>query len=332
MRDALAIYYFPGMWEWDRSIVQPIFMEAFLKTMRTQREARNTERALGIDEESGWQHLVEIGEDILVRYFEWAESVDRFSPVRVETEFDVLVPDPVRPELALTGEDGEGIHYRGRIEALVVDDEDAYWLITNRVVRDQWEDLDQLLLDAEGLAECWAWETDFVGMRIAGNIYNELRVATEPGEEVRRRSGGLASAVPLESVSMGDPRKASRHRRMYAKAESATGDRVVRTGNQWFQRTQIRRTAEEMSAVGWQLAQEAQDLTSRSVRVYPSPSPEKCRACPFLQPCLAMSAGRDASDLLAVSYRKGESGRVDLGRLGTKTYSYSRGAIPPTQL
>jgi hypothetical protein len=81
--------------------------------MRTQRELRNTEGALGADEEAEWQHLVEVGEDILMRYFEWAELVDRFSPVRVETEFEVLVPDPVRPELALTGEDGEGISLPG---------------------------------------------------------------------------------------------------------------------------------------------------------------------------------------------------------------------------
>ena len=45
-----------------------------------------------------------------------------------------------------------------------------------------------------------------------------------------------------------------------------------------------------------------------------------------------MSAGEDVGDLLAVSYLKGESGRTDLGRLGTHTYSYSRGAIPPNQV
>jgi hypothetical protein len=331
MRDALAIYYFPGMWEWDRAIVRPVFMEAFLKSMRGQREARQAESRLTPEEEAGWELLVEAGEDALLRYFEWAPTIDRFSPVRVETEYDVLIPDPVQPELALTGEDGQGIHYRGRIEALVIDDAEAYWLITNRVVRDQWEDLEQLLLDAEGLSECWAWETDFVGMRIAGNIYNELRLHAKPAADGRRQSGGLASATAPESAAMADPHKASRHRRMYARGEPG-GERVTVTGNESIRRTQIRRTPDEMTAVGWQLAQEAQDLTSRSVRVYPSPAPEKCRSCVFLQPCLAMSAGQDAADLLAVSYVRGEPGGPELGRLGTHTYSYSRGAIPPDKV
>ena len=39
VKDALAVYYFPGMWDWSRAIVAPLATEGFLKAIRTQRTA-----------------------------------------------------------------------------------------------------------------------------------------------------------------------------------------------------------------------------------------------------------------------------------------------------
>src|SRR5215207_1791450 len=77
---ALAVWYFPGMWEWDRAIVRPLALEAYHRIV------------------AGWPagtgDLVRLGATLLERYFDWAPSVDRFTPVRVETDFEVSIPDP----------------------------------------------------------------------------------------------------------------------------------------------------------------------------------------------------------------------------------------------
>ena len=39
VHDALALWYFPGMWEWDRSLVRGFAMEGFHKSMRKQLDA-----------------------------------------------------------------------------------------------------------------------------------------------------------------------------------------------------------------------------------------------------------------------------------------------------
>ena len=71
---------------------------------------------------------------------------------------------------------GGPLHYQGRVDALVVDAYDAYWIIDHRVVVGSGRTWNQLLLDEQGIAACWAWEIFYYGMKIAGTIYNELRL------------------------------------------------------------------------------------------------------------------------------------------------------------
>ena len=62
LRDALAVYYFPGMWTWPRSIVLPL-VTAALDRSGASRDER----------------------DLVAGFVEWAPTVDRFTPVRVVT-------------------------------------------------------------------------------------------------------------------------------------------------------------------------------------------------------------------------------------------------------
>lgn len=39
IHDALDVYYFPGMWDWNRAIVRPLAVKGFEKSMRRQRDA-----------------------------------------------------------------------------------------------------------------------------------------------------------------------------------------------------------------------------------------------------------------------------------------------------
>jgi hypothetical protein len=72
VRMAMAVWYFPGMWEWPRAIVQPRAMQAFEEAA-----------AKG----SAADEAIESARAMLERYFAWAPTVDGFAPVRIESDF-----------------------------------------------------------------------------------------------------------------------------------------------------------------------------------------------------------------------------------------------------
>jgi hypothetical protein len=134
VRDALAVYYFPGMWDWSRTIVRPLATEAFLKSMRKQRDAYLGPGPLSPDQEAAWEESVAACRTMLEGYYEWAAEVDKFSAVQVETLFDVTVPDPDELDLGLLTHEGRGINYRLRVDMVVVDEHELYWLVDHRIV------------------------------------------------------------------------------------------------------------------------------------------------------------------------------------------------------
>jgi hypothetical protein len=188
VRAALAVWYFPGMWEWDRSIVRPLAEEAYQKAV------------------AGWpaghDDVVALGERLLGRYFDWAPEADVFTPLRVETDFHVTIPDPADPRRDLAAADGSAVHFAGRVRALVVDPFNVHWLV-DHLVGDGWADIDALVLDERGTASCWAWGRCYLGTDIAGVVYNELRTDGDLGrgyapDLVFRRTTVRRGLVELE--------------------------------------------------------------------------------------------------------------------------------------
>lgn len=305
VRAALAVWYFPGMWEWDRAIVRPLALEAY------HREAAAWP--------AGDEELAGFGARLLGRYFDWAPSVDSFTPVRVETDFQVSIPDPGDPRRDLVAADGSAVHFGGRIELLVVDADDAYWLVHHRV-GGGWADPDQLVLDEVGAAWCWAWERFFIGMEISGVIYNELRTDTDLDQDTGHRSpsAGAATAVPV-----------SGHRRMDVRRGRPPVAGVTRVGNDVFRRTTVSRGLVERERVRHNLGVEARDMTGAGLAVYPAPSWDVCSACAFRPPCIALNTGTDADEVLGAAYRQRPAPEEREGRLGGVTWSMGRGAAPP---
>lgn len=302
--EALAVWYFPGMWEWDRAIVRPLALEGY-------------RRAVG-----GWpagsEDVAAAGVDLLGRYFEWAQTVDHFTPVRVETEFQVSVPDPADPVRDLVDADGSAVHFAGRVDLLVVDEMDRYWLVVHRV-GPGWADVDELLLDERGASFCWAWERAFLGMDVAGTIYNELRTDVDVH--------GLPPVPPTGTTA---PVPVSGHRRMYVRPSRAADPEILREGDDVFRRTRIRRGPVEMERVRHKLGVEARAMTDARLAIYPTPAWHNCAPCAFRPPCIALDTGEDTADLLATLYRPRPPRVPAEGRLGTVTWSIGRGAAPPT--
>ena len=199
MKDALAVYYFPGMWEWNRDIVLPLTHQALEKGLTRQRDALAADAVVPEHFEAD---LVE-GRTILDRYLAWAPSIDRFWPVRVETDFDVALPDLSNPGHDLVSESGDPIRYEGRVDLLVVDEHDAYWVVRHQLSPSGFADPDLLALDDESTAACWAWELFYLGMRIAGTIHDygylgdwtTYLVEIAPGRTIRAARANATRAL-----------------------------------------------------------------------------------------------------------------------------------------
>ena len=131
-------------------------------------------------------------------YDAWAITVDDFAPVKIQHDVSALVRDPSDPERGLLTPDGAGVTYTCHVDLLAVDAADEYWVVRHRIV-DDWQSVEELLLDEEAIAACWAWEQDYIGMEIAGTIHNEIRLdgplgtpADEPAATGQRQTGGPA--------------------------------------------------------------------------------------------------------------------------------------------
>lgn len=311
LRDALAVYYFPGMWEWDRKIVLPLVHQALERSVRSQSES-------AIDDPAQ-QEVLARGHALLDTYTTWAPAVDHFTPIRVETDVEVNIPDPATSGTYLVTPTGEEIRYRDRIDLLAIDSDNAYWVIQHRLVTDGWADHDALQLDERTIAWCWAWPLFYLGMRITGTVYNEIRA--DAGEPERGEPGTIAPQPG------GHPQV--RHRRMYAGSGTVAGERLHTEGTDAFRRTRIRRSGAELAAAGADLAAEVNTATSADLEIYPSPAPGVCTRCSYRRPCLVLNQGDDATAELSKSYQLRPPESVQEGRLGGVTWSMNRGAAPP---
>lgn len=295
LRDALAVYYFPGMWTWNRGVVSPLVLKEFERAMLNQRK-RYDERAelqLGkpraapssrlpaspvpeaILDAALEQHL-EAGHQLLVRYMGWAPEYDLFWPLRVEADFDLHIPDAEHAGLDLATPDGWPIHFEGRVDMLMADQDDARWLVSHRLTDQAFSDVELLHLDETALGSCWGWENDNL-IRIAGVLYNELRLSGDPG----------------------------------------------------FRRTAVARSRAEMTSFGQRISATAKAMVAPDADARPHPTPEHCAACAFRAPCLALNEGFDPSDILYDAYRRRPADEWVEGRLGAVSWGMSRGAAPP---
>lgn len=306
LRDALAVYYFPGMWEWDRAIVQPLVHQALDRSLRGQAE--------GAPDDEGLHESLDRGHALLDAYAAWAPTVDHFTPIRVESDFEVNVPDPARPGVNLLTSDGDEVRFCGRVDLLVIDSEDAYWVVQHRLVTAGWADHNDLQLDEQTIVWAWAWPQFYLGMQISGTVYNEIHAD----------AGKLGARVPPPQG-----RLQAGHRRMYARSGTVSGERLHAEGTDSFRRTRIRRGEAELVAAGANLAAEVTAATSPDLQIYPSPTPEVCSRCSYRPPCLILNQGQDPSAELAQSYRPRPAEPVQEGRLGGVTWSMNRGAAPP---
>ena len=309
LKDALAVYYYPGTWDWQHELKQSLVHKAIRRSL----------------EEAGAVEGLATATTLLDCYDAWAANVDDFAPVKIEHDVQALVRDPVDPDLGLLTPDGCGVVYACRVDLVAVDATDEYWVVRHQIV-DDWRTAEELVFDEEATAACWAWEQDYIGMEIAGTIQNEIRIDGPldwPADEPAATARPVAQHEPS-----GGGRSIPQHVRLTARdARPADGGRIEQRTAGILRRTRIRRSRDEIVAVGSLMAAEALEMTGAPA-TYPSPGPH-CLACEFTAPCLALYEGADPEPLLAVNFRRRVGDAEQKPRLGQATWGFGRGAAPP---
>ena len=307
LKDALAVYYYPGTWDWQHDLKQSLVHKA-------------VERSLA---DAGASDLLDAATALLDRYDAWASTVDDFAPVKIDHDVTGMITDPAEPDRGLLTPDGAGVAYTCRVDLLAVDAADEYWVVRHQLV-DDWQELDRLARDEEAIAACWAWEQDYIGMQIAGTIHNEVRVDAPPEGPT---PGPRVHALVAQHEGSGGGRSIPQHQRESARASRVDGPRIDQRTAGPLRRTRIRRSRSEITAAGTQLGAECLDMAVDPA-IYPNPAAH-CGVCAFAEPCLALYEGADPEPILAARFRARPADAQPKPRLGQATWGFGRGAAPP---
>ncbi len=311
LKDALAVYYYPGTWDWQHDLKHSLVHKA-------------VERSLN---EAGAGALIEAATALLDCYDAWASTIDDFAPVKIDHDVAGLITDPAAPERGLLTPNGSGVVYACRVDLLAVDAADEYWVVRHQIV-DDWQQPDALVRDEEAIAACWAWEQDYMGMEIVGTIHNEVRIDGPLDLPARAAAEGHERQAVAQHEGSGGGRSIPQHQRVSALASRVdVASRVDQHTAGPMRRTHIRRTRQEIAAVGGQLAVEALDMASEPA-IYPSPAAH-CSVCEFAAPCLALFEGADPESVLQARFRQRPVSARPKPRLGQATWGFGRGAAPP---
>jgi len=320
VRDALAVYYYPGMWDWQSAIVLPLVRKAFKRSIAAA--PPSVQRMADLD----------LGTELLERYFEWAPSIDDFGPLKIETDVEALVPDIREPDRALLCEDGRRVLYTERVAMVAADVADEYWVVVHSVVP-EWPDIESLLLDEAAIAACWAWEQTYLGMDVAGTIHNEL-LRTPPEAlgpaPTETRTGRAGRGGYSQNEPSGGGRSLPQTQRpARLEGRPVTAQRVEQEIAGPVRRTRIRRSRAESETAVEQIGVELLDMLAPDLALYPTPSPKHCPDCWFVAPCLAMTDGTDPTLDLASRFRQGPAAVTYEPRLGAGGTGGRNISLPP---
>jgi hypothetical protein len=313
LKDALAVYYYPGTWDWQPELRQSLVHKAVARALRET----------GVSDSNAAGVLAD-ATALLDAYSAWASAVDDFAPVKIGHDVQGLVPRPDDPERGLTAPDGSAVVYACRIDLLAVDAADEYWVVRHHFVDsvDEWQELDGLIGDA--VAACWAWEQEYLGMEVSGTIHNEVRLS---GPLDPPAGSVVGRARVRQSEPSGGGRSIPQHRRLSARTSRSHEGSVEQFTAGPLRRTRIRRSRAEITAVGPRIAAEAIQMIG-APDIHPTFAAH-CRACEFRAPCLALVVGADPEPMLAGNYRPHPAEDQRQPRLGQATWGFGRGAAPP---
>jgi len=288
---ALEVYYEPKLWKADRQVVQMCSIDMFRQMTINQMKGRDSE-----EDKIDKQERLILGEGMLTNYFDWAPEHDKFKPVFVEIKFEVPVPGTV-------GNLYKAV-YRGRLDMLVEDQYSRYWVVDHKTTARM--DDNELFLELDEQCGSYAWALqEQLGIKIAGVIYNELfKGVPEPPALLTRQYKGRWYSISQNQNTTYDLclqtlTEANEPLHLY---EDYLNYLKI-GGKQYFRRTEVHRSQEELRNLGVQIALETADMLDPNVRIYPNPNKFSCRFCDYRLPCMAINDGSDVEWILKENYK-----------------------------
>lgn len=196
---------------------------------------------------------------------------------------------------------GLPVTYGGRIDMLAKDHLGRYWIFdwktAARMSGSAGTDDSYMLLDDQITSYCWALWT--LGFPVAGFVYAEIKKAVpdEPEANKTQRQGRWYSVnkqmtttaeIYTRTVKENDP----------GAYEAGLYDDFITylkspAGPKFHQRHQVFRSETELANAGFNIWQEACEMTNPNLRIYPSPGRFSCSFCAYQEPCLSKNKGED---------------------------------------
>ncbi len=239
-------------------------------------------------------------------YQRFAIAHDHFEVVAVEHDFSIPLGFDwldVRTNQILP------VHYRGRLDMIVRDQNGRYWIVDHKTAARVDDDY-FLKLDMDEQCGSYLWaaqmealEYDLPWKELDGVLYNVLKkvVPERPKTTYQGKQLSMDRAqattpalwnMALDEHGLWDWFHGSeKAQEFYAYLEASGWD-------QFFRRHPVRRNQHEVDNLALQIVAEAQDMLA-DPRIYPNPSGSyQCLRCPFRAPCLATNDGSDAEFML----------------------------------
>ncbi len=293
----LEVWYDPTMWSWGRDVVALLSLQAFRESQEEQLRGylkEVLEESLQGDLKADYAERTVLGEGMLRGYFAWSKTRDvGYTPVYVEVEFEV-------PIHGLEGTYAAGAVYQGRIDLVMQDDQGRYWIWDHKTAA-RFDSTEHLELDEQCGSYAWAL-SEKLGINIAGVVYNELKKAfPERPAELKRggysknKQAGTTYELYVETlmeVYGYIPNEYNEHLEYLKDAP-----------NDFFRRTRVHRTVEELQQLGEDITLEALDMLDPNIRIYKNATKFNCKNCMFRTPCIAKQDGSDVDYILNENYK-----------------------------
>ena len=265
----LAVYYFPAMDDWSRTIVRPLALEGFRRAMREDRAAYEAAAPIDAALDDEYERWSRLGDLLLHRFFAFAAAFDDFDSVLADDDLWVPVPDPDRPGFELGTRDGRPIRYLCRLDQLIADTDDEWWVVDHRLSWGSWATDAELLGAQRTIRTLWALETAYPQIHVAGTVHNELAVPPDGDvapppvdvDELDRRDMSGARRINLRRSPL------TPEERILGAAFDRPDEIAHREEAHEVRRTWVRRGHGELHLVGAQIARRsASDARARRRR------------------------------------------------------------------
>lgn len=300
LHEAWATYYDPDLWSLGPEQKQTLVEARFLTVIQEQKSryfALQDNYDLPWELEQEFEERKALGLGMLRNYVRWAPTVDNFTPVKVEVDFEVPITNPDTGEQMICACHGWPVFYQGRIDGIVRDIYGGYWILEHKTAG-QFMDDSFLVLDDQ--CTSYAWALAQIGVRVRGILYNEaLKDFPEPPQMLKSVRESRRFSVNRSQRTTYD---------IYLKTIQEAGENIAayadfleflrEKGNGFFRRTTVYRNDGELEIVGRRIYDEACDQLNPDLRIYPNPNRFSCMGCSFRQPCIAKQEGTDHEFIL----------------------------------